>query len=145
MGESLNEVRAQFNGSVRVEVRPGHLTSDAGMIVLREGLERLGMMEWLKARLQDERNPAVITYPLVELVTTATLLLAQGYRDHDDSDALRHDAALRMAVSERRVTSPLVVPELLEGTPPPKNPPHPEHLPSQPTLSRVRDHHLLCL
>jgi len=137
MGESLNEVRAQFNGSVRVEVRPGHLTSDAGVIALREGLERLRMFEWLKAHLEDERNPALITYPVVELVTAATLLLAQGYRDHDDADALRQDAALRMAVSERRGTSPLVVPERPEGTPPPKNPPRPESLPSQPTLSRL--------
>jgi hypothetical protein len=137
MGESLTEVRAQFNGSVRVEVRPGHLTSDAGVIALREALERLQMIEWLKTHLQDERNPELITYPLAELVTTAVLLLAQGYRDHDDSDALRHDAALRMAVSERKGTSPLVVPERPEGTPAPKNPPHPEHLASQPTLSRL--------
>jgi len=137
MGESLDEVRAQFNGSVRVEVRPGHLTSDAGVIALREGLERLGMLEWLKAGLRDERNPELITYPLVELVTTAILLLAQGYRDHDDSDALRHDAAMRMAISQRRGISPLVVPERGEGEPEPKNPEHPEHLPSQPTLSRL--------
>jgi hypothetical protein len=137
MGESLTEVRAQFNGSVRVEVRPGHLTSDAGVIALREGLERLQMIEWLKARLQDERRPDLITYALPELVTTAVLLLAQGYRDHDDSDALRFDAALRMAVSGRRGTSPLVLPDRPEGAPPPKNPPCPEHLPSQPTLSRL--------
>ena len=81
MGESLAEVRAQFNGSVRVEVRPGHLTSDAGVIALREALERLQMIEWLKTRLRDERNPKLITYPLAELVTTAVPLLAQGYRD----------------------------------------------------------------
>jgi hypothetical protein len=137
MGESLNEVRAEFNGSVRIEARPGHLTSDAGAIVLREGLERLQMLEWLKARLPDERDPKLITYPLVELVTTAILLLAQGYRDHDDSDALRYDAGLRMAVSERRGVSPLIVPERPEGMPPPKNPGHPEHLASQPTLSRL--------
>jgi hypothetical protein len=137
MGESLNEVRAEFNGSIRVEARPGHLTSDAGAIALREGLERLGMTEWLKAQMKDERNPKKITYPLVELVTTAIILLGQGYRDHDDADALRQDAALRLAASQRRGTSPLVVPKRPEGTPPPKNPRHPEHLASQPTFSRL--------
>jgi hypothetical protein len=37
----------------------------------------------------------LITYPQVELATTAILLLAQGYRDHDDADALRHDPRRR--------------------------------------------------
>jgi hypothetical protein len=120
-----------------VEARPGRLTSDAGAIVVREALERLGMLEWLKGRLHDERDPTLITYPVVELVTTAILLLAQGYRDHDDADVLRDDAALRVAVSQRRGTSPLNVPPRPEGTPPPRNPLHPEHLASQPTLSRL--------
>jgi hypothetical protein len=137
MGESLKEVRAEFNGSIRIEARQERLTSDAGALCLREALERLGMLEWLEERLVDERNPRWTTYPLVELVTTAILLLAQGYRDHDDADTLRMDPALRLAVSKRRGTSPLEVPERPEGAPPPKNPAQPEHLASQPTLSRL--------
>lgn len=137
MGETLRDVRAKFNGSVRIEARPERLTSDAGALVLREALERLGMLGWLEARLLDERDPRWITYPLIELVTTAVLLLAQGYRDHDDADALRMDAALRLAVSTRKGTSPLETPDRPEGTPPPKNPFDPEHLASQPTLSRL--------
>jgi hypothetical protein len=113
------------------------LTSDAGAIALREGLERLGMVRWLKLHLHDERRPLLITYPLVELATTAVLLLAQGYRDHDDADALRDDPALRVAVSQRKGTSPLDVPERGEGVPAPRNPWEPEHLASQPTLSRL--------
>jgi hypothetical protein len=137
MGESLTEVRAEFNGSIRIEARPERLTSDAGALPLREALERLGMLGWLESRLPDERNQKWITYPLIELVTTAILLLTQGYRDHDDADALRADAALRLAVSKRKGTSPLEVPERPEGVEPPKNPVHPEHLASQPTLSRL--------
>jgi hypothetical protein len=106
-------------------------------VALREGLERLGMIGWLKAHLHDERSPFFITYPLVELATTAILLLAQGYRDHDDADVLRDDAALRIAVSQRKGVSPLVVPEHPEGVEAPRNPPQPEHLASQPTLSRL--------
>jgi len=137
MGESLKQIRAEFNGSIRIEARPERLTSDAGVLALREAMERLGMLKWLEGRLPDERDPRWITYPLVELVTTAILLLAQGYRDHDDADTLRDDAALRLAVSMRKGTSPLEVPERPEGIPSPKNPAAPEHLASQPTLSRL--------
>jgi hypothetical protein len=35
-------------------------------------------------------------------VRTDLLMLAQGWRDHDDADALRQDAALRLAVSDRK-------------------------------------------
>lgn len=137
MGEALPLFSAEFNGSIRVETRPEHLTSDAGVIALREGLERLRMWDWLAEQLHDPRNPAFITYSLGELVKTAVMMLAQGYRDHDDADALRFDAALRLAVSDRKGDSPLRVPKRPEGTRPPSNPAHPEHLASQPTLSRL--------
>jgi hypothetical protein len=137
MGESLDEIRPKFNGSIRVEARPERLTSDAGALAVREALERLGMLGWLEERLVDERSPKWITYPLIELVTTAIVLLAQGYRDHDDADALRMDAAFRLAVSKRKGTSPLETAESPEGAPAARNPVHPEHLASQPTMSRL--------
>jgi hypothetical protein len=78
-----------------------------------------------------------VTHPLAELLHTALLLIAQGWRDRDDADALRDDAALRLAVSTRRGISPLLNPEREEGAAPSKNPPVPEGLASQPTLSRL--------
>ena len=78
MGEALPLFSADFNGAIRVETRPEHLTSDAGVLALREGLERLQMWKWLGERLHDDRSPLFITYPLSELVRTAVLLLAQG-------------------------------------------------------------------
>jgi hypothetical protein len=99
LGEELSLFPLKFKGSIRVEARPDRLTSDAGAIALREGLERLGMVRWLKLHLHDERSPLLITYPLVELATTAILLLAQGYRDHDR----RRRPARRSGASGRRV------------------------------------------
>ncbi len=128
MGEERTLFRAEFNGSLRIEARPERLTSEAGAVVLREVLERLGLTDWLVERLEDPRDPDVVTHPLAELLHTARLLLGQGWRDHDDADALRDDAALRLAVSLRRGVSPLQAPA--EGR-------RPEGLASQPTLSRL--------
>lgn len=139
MGESLPLFAAGFNGSLRVEARDERLTSEAGAVVLREIDQRLGFTRKLASKLIDTRNPLLITHPLVELLRTELLLLAQGWRDRDDADLLRDDAALRMAVSERKSTSPLKKRPREKGVVPPRNPSVPDGLPSQPTLSRLGD------
>ena len=136
VGEELSLFRPEFNGSIRVEARAERLTSDAGAVLVRDVLERLGIPEWLRGRLSDTRNPELITHPLSELVMTMVLMFAQGWRDQDDADALRDDAVFRLAVSERRGISPL---ETREETArrQNRNPEHPDGLASQPTLSRT--------
>jgi hypothetical protein len=132
-------LRVEFNGSLRIEGRPERLTSEAGAVILREVMERVGIIPWLGERLIDPRKPEFITHPQSELMRTSLLLLAQGWRDQDDADALRDDAALRLAVSDRRGTEPLTTRERGDDEPLPKNPLVPDGLASQPTLSRLLD------
>lgn len=129
LGEQGRVLRPTFNGSIRVEARRERLTSDAGTILLRELMERIGLIRWLEARLRDPRNPALTTHPLSELLRTQLLLLAQGWTDADDADLLRDDPALRLAVSERKQDSPL--------RPAPEGAMTPDGLASQPTISRL--------
>jgi hypothetical protein len=79
-------------------------------------------MDWMGERLVDQRAPNQVTYPLPVLLRTAIILQAQGWGDQDDADALRFDAALRLAVSDRRGDGALAAES---------------HLPSQLTLSRL--------
>ena len=137
MGEDLTLFAAEFNGSLRVESRAERLTAEAGAVVLREVIERLGVGRYLADRLHDPRDPDLITHPLVELLHTELLMLGQGWRDRDDADALRNDPAMRLAVSTRRGISPLTSPPRAPDEPKPKNPPVPDGLASQPTLSRL--------
>jgi len=137
MGEELPLFPLEFNGSIRVEARAERLSSETGALVLREIIERLGLTKWLGERLHDPRDPRLITHPLEELVRTALLLLGQGWRDQDDADALRDDAVMRMAVSNRRGISPLERRPRDPGKPLSKNPQVPDALASQPTLSRL--------
>src|SRR2546422_1137695 len=138
MGEAnLSLFRAKFNQSLRIEARPERLTSDAGAVVLREVMERLGIVDWMTSRLVDRRDPELITHPLSELLRTSLLLLGQGWRDHDDADRLRDDAVFRLAVSDRRGIGPLEMRPREEGVILDKNPEVPDGLASQPTLSRL--------
>ena len=93
-------------------------------MLLREILERTGIVEWMTERLVDPRNPHLITYPLADLLRTNLLLLGQDWRDQDDADRLRHDPSLRVANDTRRSTTALE---------------HDSVLPSQPTMSGLLD------
>jgi hypothetical protein len=120
MGELLQAIIPGFNRSLRVESRADRLTGDPGAVLLREVLERSGIVPWMTARLQDPRSQIDVTHDLASLIRTTVLLAAQGWRDHDDADALRHDPAVRLAVSSAAGLTPLEGPGLA----------------SQPTLSR---------
>jgi len=137
MGEELTQRPLEFNGSIRIEARRERVTSETGAIVLREAIDRLGIVRWLAPRLYDPRDPALITHPLAELLHTALLLYAQGWRDEDDADALRDDPAMRLAVSTRRGVAPLEMRPRIEGQALDRNPLHPDGLASQPTMSRL--------
>lgn len=138
MIEDITPFRADFNGSLRIEGRPERLTSDAGAVILRETMERLGIIPWVCKRLVDPRKPDLVTHPLSELMRTSILLLGQGYRDQDDADALRDDGAFRLSVSDRRGLGPLETRALGgDGERASKNPAEPDGLASQPTLSRL--------
>ena len=106
MGETPSTFHPSFNAGVVIEARVERLTSDAGAVIVREVMERSGIIEWLTERLHDPRQPHLVTYPLADLLRTMLLLFAQGWRDQDDADALRLDPALRLAAAGTRSTTP---------------------------------------
>ena len=124
MGETLPIFSTTFNRCVQVEARADHLSADSGALLLREIMERTGIVEWMTGRLVDPRDPNTITYPLADLLRTNLLLLGQGWRDQDDADRLRDDPSFRVANDSRRGTACLEQDRVL---------------PSQPTMSRLLD------
>jgi hypothetical protein len=83
------------NRSLRIESRVDRLTGDPGAVLLREIVEQSGIIGWMTARLADPRSQVDVTHDLASLIRTSLLLVAQGWRDHDDADELRHDPAFR--------------------------------------------------
>ena len=97
----------------------GRLSSDGGMIVLREIATRLGLAQAITARLRDERDHTRVQHSYAEMVEARMLMIAAGYEDCDDIDALRADPALKIACGRCPVTG--------------------ADLMSQPTLSRLEN------
>jgi hypothetical protein len=76
----------------------GRLTSDAGVLVLAEVERRLGIAERLARCLADPRDPERVHHTVVEMIRFRALLIAAGYPDANDCDALRTDPAFKLAV-----------------------------------------------
>jgi hypothetical protein len=76
----------------------GRLTSDAGVLVLAEIERRLGIAARLARCIEDPRDPERIRHGIAEMIRFRALLIAAGYPDANDCDALRSDPALKMAV-----------------------------------------------
>jgi len=97
----------------------GRLSSDGGLVALREIERRLGLAATITAPLRDDRNPARVRHSYAEMATARMLMIAAGYEDCDDVDALRADPALKIAVGRCPETG--------------------ADLMSQPTLSRLEN------
>src|SRR5262245_16946407 len=97
----------------------GRLSSDGGVVVLREIERRLGLAETITAPLRDDRDPSRVLYSYAEMATARMLMIAAGYEDCDDIDALRSDPALKSACGRAPETG--------------------ADLMSQPTLSRLEN------
>ena len=101
MGERQNDQRwlfePEFNRAVKVQTTDQRITSDAGLLLLREADHRLGLCEHLAGKLVDPRRPDRIRYELVELLRERLYGLALGYTTQDDADRLAHDPAMKLA------------------------------------------------
>src|SRR3954454_16027925 len=76
----------------------GHLSSDGGLLALREVEQRLGPAEGLAACLDDPRRPERIQHSVAAILRFRLLMIAAGYEDGNDADALRHDPLFKLAL-----------------------------------------------
>jgi hypothetical protein len=84
------KVTAAFDG--------GLLTSDGGVLLLAQIERQLGLADRLAKCIEDPRDPAAVQHSIAEMIRYRALLIAAGYPDGNDCDALRTDPAFKMAV-----------------------------------------------
>ena len=78
----------------------GHLSSDGGMLLLRQIDEGLGISRSLAGCFRDQRNPLFTEHSVRELVAQRLLGLAAGYEDLNDHNLLRLDPLFAVAVGK---------------------------------------------
>lgn len=89
-------------GSRRIEVdfTGGSVTSDGGVMLLREADRLLGLMKSLSEVLTDPRSPSYRTHSLATLLGQRIFGLALGYEDGNDHGTLRGDPAFQAALGK---------------------------------------------
>jgi len=100
---------------IQIEVSDAPLTSDAGLLSLRQFDERIGLTKQFAAVLDDPRDPDLTEHTFLEMVRSRVFGILAGYEDQNDHDTLRTDPFFKL-IADR-------VPE-------------DNDLASQPTLSR---------
>lgn len=85
------QIEADFSG--------GHITSDAGMLLLREIDKQHGLTRQLASVLPDSRMPSKVRHSVTSMLAQRIYALAGGYEDLNDHEQLRFDHALQSALN----------------------------------------------
>ena len=84
---SRRQIEADFSG--------GHITSDAGVLLLREVDKQHRLTQRLAETLTDQRDARMIRHGLNTMIRQRVYGVASGYEDLNDHEALRFDQALQ--------------------------------------------------
>jgi len=105
--------------AVELDFDGGRLSSDAGVLLLKDINDQLGFTRDLAAVLSDPRDPRRVKVTRQDLLTQRVLHIAAGYEDANDSHTLRDDPIFKLMLDRLPDT----------GAP----------LASQPTMSRFEN------
>lgn len=71
------------------------MTSDAGVLLLRETEKQAGIIRFLSRAIRENRYQSYVRHSLKGLLSQRIFQLTYGYEDANDSDALRVDPAIK--------------------------------------------------
>jgi hypothetical protein len=103
---------------VEIEISPAPLTSDAGLLPVRQIDQNIRLTEQFAAALDDRRDPTLTRQSLLSMVRQRIYGILADYEDQNDHDTLRSDPVFKL-VADRLPVDP--------------------DLASQPTLSRFEN------
>ena len=97
MGEKETKpFQFSFNGLLKVNFQGSCLTSDGGLILVRELDERLGLGNLIDEHLSDSRQGLNTKFPLVDLLRQSVYSRLAGYEDLNDAVRVSADPTFRL-------------------------------------------------
>jgi hypothetical protein len=111
-----NQLTLGFQPKIVLDFDGGEITSDTGLLLVRQFDAQLALTKRLWGMCNEWRNPLFIEHHTHEMLCQRIYQIAAGYEDCDDADTLRSDATFQTIVGK---SDPLA---------------------SQPTLSRLENH-----
>lgn len=92
-----------FNGKkVEAEFCDKEITSDAGLLLVREVDNKIGLIESVATLIPDLRSQSHITHSMKSMLQQRIYGLCLGYEDLNDHEQLRHDPALQVVTENNK-------------------------------------------
>jgi hypothetical protein len=107
------------NKPVLVDFDGGQISSDGGLLLLREVEQQIGIIKSLTEVIHDARDARYVKHTIMDLMMQRVSQIAAGYEDADDCDDLRADPIIKMCAG--------------------RSPNSDDDLASQPTMSRFEN------
>lgn len=102
MGEKQNRsFQFCFNGFLEVDFQGSRVTSDGGLILIRELDEHLEMNQLIEQHLTDSRRGKNTQLPLADLLRQSVYSRLAGYEDVNDAERVSVDPTFRLIGSEK--------------------------------------------
>src|ERR1035437_642310 len=102
VGEKQNQpFQLSFNSSLKVDFQGSRVTSDGGLILVRELDERLGLEKLIEEHLSDSRQGLNKQFTLADLLRQSVYSRLAGYEDLNDAERLAADPTFRLISSQR--------------------------------------------
>jgi hypothetical protein len=102
VGETQNRpFQLSFNSALKVDFEGARVTSDGGLILVRELDERLGLSVLIERHLSDSRRGKNVQLPLSDLLRQSVYSRLAGYADVNDAERLSQDPTFRLIGSKK--------------------------------------------
>jgi hypothetical protein len=90
-----------FNSSLKVDFQESRITSDGGLLLVRELDERLGLDQFISDNLTDNRRGKNTQLSLSDLLRQSIYSRLAGYEDLNDAERLSQAPTFRLIGSEK--------------------------------------------
>src|SRR5713101_2090095 len=98
MGEKQNQpFQLLFNTSLKVDFQGSRVTSNGGLILVRELDERLGLEKLIEEHLSDSRQGMNMQLTLADLLRQSVYSRLAGYEDLNDAERFNAISPIRFS------------------------------------------------
>ena len=101
----MKQKMVRFNVSLKVDFQGSRVTSDGGLILVRELDERLGFGELIEQHPTDSRRGRNTQFPFADLLRQSAYSRLAGYEDFNDAQRPCQDPTFRLIGSGKGLGS----------------------------------------
>jgi len=95
---SLFDLPLIDNKRVEISFSGQEISSDGGLLLVKEVEKQIGIIETITSCLEDNRHQGYVQHSLQEIASQRVYQIIAGYEDANDCNKLRNDTILKMSV-----------------------------------------------